>query len=116
MEFLMNALISTAVSAGVLFLASKMIKDIDVDGWGPAIVGAVVTGLVNRLFWFFLGPILLPLTVITLGLAAFVVNAVALKMTAAVVRGFEIRSFKAALIGALTMALIHLVIGFLFGT
>ena len=116
MEFLINAVISTLVSAGVLFLASKIINGIDIDGWGPAIVGAVVTGLANKLIWTFLAPILLPLTVITLGLAAFAVNAFVLKMTAAVVRGFEIRSFGAAMMGALTMALIHLVIGFLFGT
>ena len=42
-------------------------------------------------------------------------NAFALKFTAAVVRGFEIRTFKAALMGAVVIGLINLLLGFLFG-
>ena len=57
----------------------------------------------------------MPLTFITLGLFAIVVNAVALKATAAVVRGFEIRGFKAALAGAVTIAVLNWVVGLFFG-
>ncbi len=111
----MNVAISTLVSAGVLYVASKLVNGIRIDNVSAAVLSALVLGMVNWAVWTFLAPILLPLTILTLGLFAIVVNAVALKATAAVVRGFEIRGFGAALAGALTIALIHLVIGFLFG-
>lgn len=115
MEFLMNLVIGTLVSAGVLFVASKVVKGIDIENATAAILSALVLGMVNWAIWTFLKPILLPLTVLTLGLFAIVVNAVALKATAAFVRGFEIRGFGPALAGALTIAVINLVLGFLFG-
>lgn len=115
MEFLMSLAISTLVSAGVIFVASKLVNGIDVDSGAAAVLSALVLGMVNWAIWTFLAPILLPLTILTLGLFAIVVNAVALKATAAMVRGFEIRGFGAALAGALTIAVINLVIGFLFG-
>lgn len=114
MEFLISLAVSTLVSAGVLFVASKVVNGIDIDSGAAAILSALVLGMVNWAIWTFFAPILVPLTMLTLGLFAIVVNAVALKATAAVVRGFEIRGFGAALAGALTIALINLVIGFLF--
>ncbi|MDE2678108.1 MAG: phage holin family protein [Gemmatimonadota bacterium] len=115
MEFLIGLAVSTLVSAGVLFVASKVVRGIDIDNGAAAVMSALVLGMVNWSMWTFLAPILLPLTMLTLGLFAIVVNAVALKATAAMVRGFEIRGFGAALAGALTIAVINLVIGFLFG-
>ncbi|MYA11798.1 MAG: phage holin family protein [Gemmatimonadetes bacterium] len=115
MEFMIGLAVTTLVSAGVLFVASKVVRGIDIDNGAAAVMSALVLGMVNWAMWTFLAPILLPLTMLTLGLFAIVVNAVALKATAAMVRGFEIRGFGAALAGALTIAVINLVIGFLFG-
>ncbi len=115
MGFLLNIVVGTLVSAGVLFLVSRVIRGVEIDGWGAAIVSAVVLALGNKLVWTFFAPILLPLTMLTLGLVVFVINALMLKMTAAVVRGFEVRSFGAALAAALAMFVIHMVVGLLFG-
>ena len=115
MEFLINLAVGTLVSAGVLFLASRVVKGIDIENGGAAVLAALVLGMVNWAIWTFLAPILMPLTILTLGLFAIVVNAVALKATAAMVRGFEIRGFGAAMAGAVTVALLNLVIGLLFG-
>ncbi len=111
----MEFVIHTLVSAGVLYVASKMIDGVEVDGAVPALISAVVVGLVNGLIWFVFGAILAPLLILTVGLIALVVNAVALKFTASVVRGFEISSFRAALMAAVAIALMNLLLGFLIG-
>lgn len=111
----MEIVIHTLVSAGVLYAASKMIDGVEVDGAVPALISAVVVGLVNGLIWFVFGAILAPLIFLTIGLIALVVNAVALKFTASVVRGFHIRSFRAALMAAVAIALMNLLLGLLIG-
>ena len=111
----MELVIHTLVSAGMLYVASKLVDGIEVNSALGAIVGALVLGVVNWVVWAVFAAILLPLTILTLGLFALVVNAFALKFTAAVVRGFEIRTFKAALMGAVVIGLINLLLGFLFG-
>lgn len=115
MELVTGLVIHTLVSAGVLYVVSKMIDGVDVEGATAAIVGAVVLGGVNWVVWTLFAPILLPLTVLTLGLFALVVNAVALKLTASVVRGFDISSFRNALMAAVAIALMNLLLGFFFG-
>ncbi|MDE2752711.1 MAG: phage holin family protein [Gemmatimonadota bacterium] len=111
----MGFVIHTLVSAVLLFVMSKIVGGIEVRGARPAIIGALVLGFVNWAIWTFLGPLLLPLMVITVGLIAFVVSAIALKLTAAVVRGFRIETFRAALLGALTLALMNLVVRLVTG-
>ena len=111
----MGFVIHTLVSAVLLFVMGKLVGGIEVRGARPAIIGALVLGFVNWAIWTFLGPLLVPLMIITVGLLAFVVSAIALKLTASVVRGFEIRTFGAALLGALTLALMNLVVKLLTG-
>ena len=115
MEFVINVLVHTLVSAGMLYVASRMIEGVDIDNATAAIVGAVVLGGVNWVVWTFLAPILMPLTILTLGLFALVVNAVALMFTASVVRGFGISSFGKALMAAVAIALMNLLLGIFFG-
>lgn len=111
----MGFVIHTLVSAALLFVMGKMVNGVEVTGARPAIIGALVLGFVNWATWTFLGPLLMPLMVITLGLLAFVVSAIALKLTASVVRGFDILTFRAALMGALALALMNLVVKLLTG-
>jgi putative membrane protein len=48
----------------------------------------------------------LPLTLLTLGLFIFVVNAVCLGLTAAVLPGFSVSGFWSALLGALVVSIV----------
>ena len=57
----------------------------------------------------------LPLIVLTLGLFLFVLNAIGLMLTAWIVPGFSVRGFGSALIGSLVLAVMHLVVGMIFG-
>jgi putative membrane protein len=53
----------------------------------------------------------LPLTILTLGLFAFVINALMLWLTAAIVPGFEITNFMSALIGSLLLTIMTSLLG-----
>jgi putative membrane protein len=55
-----------------------------------------------------------PLTILTLGLFWFVINALMLELAAAFVRGFEVRGFVPALIGAVVLSLVSSVLQWLF--
>ena len=91
----------------LLRVVASAIKGIEVDGWGPAFLGAVVLAVVNN----FIRPIALfltfPLSLVTLGLFIFVVNAVMLWVVAAVVPGMRVKGFGAALLGSLLLTVLN---------
>lgn len=111
----MGFVIHMLVSAVLLFVMGKLVKGVEVRGARAAIIGALVLGFVNWAIWTLLAVLAVPLTLITLGLFAFVMSAIALKLTASVVRGFQIETFGAALLGAVTLALMNLVVKLLTG-
>lgn len=110
----MSFVIHTLVNALLLFLAGKLVDGFEVRNAKAAIVGALVLGLANWLVAPLLHLIALPITLLTLGLFALVINAVILMLVAALVRGFEIRGFWAALWGAGALAIMNVMIGLLF--
>lgn len=111
----MGFVIHTLVSAALLFVMSKLVGGIELRDAKSAIVGALVLGFVNWAMWKLLAILALPLMILTLGLFVFVMNAIALKVTAAVVRGFDIRTFGAALMGAVVLTLMNLVLRLVTG-
>ena len=108
-------LIRTLVSAGLLYAMSRMIDGIELRGAVSAILAAVVLGLVNSVVGPLLTLLALPVVILTLGLALLAINAVTLMITAALVPGFSVRGFGSALIGSVVLALLHLVVGLIFG-
>jgi putative membrane protein len=72
-------------------------------------IAALVLGLLNAIVRPILFLLTLPLTIVTLGLFLFVLNALILEITAAIVPGFTVDGFGWALIGAVVLAAISLV-------
>ena len=72
-------------------------------------VAALVLGLLNTIVRPLLFVLTLPLTVVTLGLFLFVLNAIMLELTAWLVPGFDIDGFGWAIVGAVVLALVTLV-------
>jgi putative membrane protein len=105
------------VSALLLIVVAKIVDGVDVEGFGAALIAAAVLGLANA----FLGPIAallaLPLNILTLGLlwwlVAWVINALMLWITAAVVPGFKVRGFGPAFWGAAVLTIGNLVVGWI---
>jgi putative membrane protein len=98
------------LTALLLVVVDRAIEGIRIDGAGAAIVGALVLGFVNAIVRPILIVLTLPLTILTLGLFLFVVNALMLMLTGALVPGFFVRDFKAALLGSLLFSVLNLLL------
>jgi len=68
----------------------------------------IVIGFVNATLGLFLKLITLPLTVLTLGIFWFIINALMLELASALVPGFHITSFGAAFLGAIVLMLVNM--------
>jgi len=103
----MNIILNILVSAVAVLVTGKLLSGVTIDGFGTAIVVAIVLGIVNGV----LGPILfaltLPINVLTLGLFTFVIIAALVMLTAAMIPGFKVASFWWALGFAFVLAVVN---------
>ena len=103
----MNLIINVLVSAVAVLVTGRLLSGVTIDGFGTAILVAVVLGFVNAV----LGPVLfyltLPVNVLTLGLFTFVIIGALVMLTAAMIPGFKVASFWWALGFAFVLALIN---------
>jgi putative membrane protein len=81
-----------------------------VKSFGAAMIAAFVIGLLNTVVRPILVLLTLPVTVVTLGLFLFVINALMFWAASGVLDGFHVRDFTAALIGSLIYSALGLVI------
>jgi putative membrane protein len=102
------------VSALLLLAVAHFVPGINVGGFGYALLAALVLGIVNGVVRPILILLTLPITVLTLGLFLFVVNALMLMLAAAIVPGFTVAGLGPALIGGLLLAIFNLVVGLFF--
>ena len=96
--------------AAALLLMTHIYSGVSVASFGSALIAALVIGLLNALLRPILVLLTLPVTVLTLGLFLFVINAVMFYFAASVLEGFNVTCFVAALIGSLLYSLCGLVI------
>jgi putative membrane protein len=106
----MRILIHLMISAVAVFAAARILPGVTVDGFGTAVVVAIVLGLVNALLRPLLLLLTLPLNILTLGLFTFVIIGGLVQLTAALVPGFHVASFWWALAFALVLSLINSVL------
>jgi putative membrane protein len=106
----MVLLLHWLLSAISLLIVAHLVPGFQLAGFGSALIASVVIGLVNGTLGLFLKIVTFPVTVITFGLFFFVINALMLKMAAAVVPGFEVIGFAPAFIGAIVLALLNAIL------
>jgi putative membrane protein len=89
-----------------IIITTYLVPGLHVAGPGAAVLAGVFLGFINAI----VRPVLLfltfPITLITLGLFIFVINALCLLLTAYIVPGIQIDTFGAAVIGALSVSII----------
>ncbi len=96
--------------AAALLLVAHLYPGVEVKSFGSALIAAFVLGLFNTLLRPLLVLLTLPVTLITLGLFLFVINALMFYFAASVLEGFHVAGFAAALIGSLIYSLCGMVI------
>ena len=106
----MKIIVRWLLLAAALLLVAQIYPGVQVQGFGAALIAALVLGLFNTLLRPLLVLLTLPVTVLTLGLFLFVINALLFYFAASVLQGFQVSGFFAALIGSLLYSLCGLVI------
>lgn len=97
------------LNALLLWLVSLIIPGIQIVGFGHALLAALVLGVVNTLVRPALFLVTLPVTILTLGLFLFIINALMLLLTSALVPGFNVHGFWNALAGGILLAIFNLI-------
>src|SRR4051812_33730845 len=103
-------LLNWLLSALSLMIVARLIPGFDVASLKTALLAALVIGFVNATVGLFLKIVTFPLTLITIGIFWFVINALMLEIAAALVPGFAIRGFIPAFFGAIVLSLVNMVL------
>lgn len=109
----MRLLLHWILSAVAVWIVAHIVPGFSVSGPMAALIAALVIGLVNATLGLLLKILTFPLTILTLGLFWFVINALMLELAAWLVNGFYVRNFIAALIGAVMLSLVSSVLQWL---
>jgi putative membrane protein len=102
----MRFLARLLLNAIAIVVAAWLVPGFELSGTGAALAAGALLGLVNVLIRPILLVLTLPFTLVTLGLFIFVVNAICVGLTAALVPGFTIASYWAAFLGALVVSVV----------
>ena len=97
--------IRLAISALGLWLAQAIVPGVQIEGTATLVTAALLLGIVNALVRPLAVLLTLPFTLLTLGLFLLVVNAAMFGLVAALLPGFHVSSFGAALLGSIVVGL-----------
>ncbi len=106
----MKIIIRWMLLAAALLLVAHLYSGVSVQNFTSALIAAFVLGLLNTLVRPVLVLLTLPVTVVTLGLFLFIINALMFWAAANMLDGLTVTGFKAALIGSLIYSLCGMVI------
>ncbi len=109
----MRLLVNWLLSAVSLMVVAMVVPGFYVRGFTSALWAALVIGLVNATLGLVLKVITFPLTLLTLGIFWFVINALMIELAAHFVSGFGVSGFLAAFIGAIVLSLVNMILKWL---
>lgn len=96
--------------AAALAAAAQFVTGIQIQSYGAALLAAFVIGLLNALLRPFLILLTLPVTVLTMGLFLFVINALVFWLAAELIDGFRVQGFMPALLASFIYSTFGIVI------
>jgi putative membrane protein len=106
----MKLIVKWLLSASALLLLTGIYSGVSVSSFGSALIAAFVIGLFNTVLRPILVVLTLPVTLVTLGLFLFIINALMFWAASGVLDGFSVNGFGAALIGSLIYSVLGLLI------
>jgi putative membrane protein len=113
---MLKLIVKWVLSAAALLFVAYVYSGVEVNSFTAALIAAFVIGLLNAVVRPILVVLTLPVTVVTLGLFLFVINALMFWGASGLLDGFQVRGFVAALIGSVIYSLIGLVIDSALGS
>ena len=106
----MRIILKWLLSAVALLAVAYLYSGVQVNSFGSALIAAAVIGLLNMVVRPVLVILTLPVTIVTLGLFLFIINARLFWAASGLLGGFHVNGFLAALIGSLLYSLLGLLI------
>jgi putative membrane protein len=106
-------LLKWVLCAAALIAVAYLYPGVTVASFTSALIAALVLGIVNTLVRPVLVLLTLPVTILTLGLFLFVINALMFWMVGSILDGFKVNGFVAALIGSILYSVLTLIINWL---
>jgi|SRR5690554_810180 len=106
----MNLIVRLLINALIIIALAWALPGIHVASYWTALIVALILGLLN----IFLKPILIiltiPITILTLGLFLFVINALIIMLAGAMIDGFTVDGFWWALLFSILMTVLNSVL------
>jgi putative membrane protein len=110
-----NWIIHWLLSGVALLIVANVLPGIQVEGFGSALVAALVIGFVSATVGFLLKIVLLPFIFLTLGLVYFLINGLMLKLASGLVPGFRVRGCLPAVLGSILLTIVDYLLNRLAG-
>ncbi|SRR5258706_8556652 len=107
---MVNLLIHWVLNALALYIVARILPGFHLSDFSSALVAAIIIGLVNALIRPILLLLTLPISILTLGLFALVINALMLLLASAISPGFKIDGFWWAFLGSILLSLVSTIL------
>jgi len=111
----MRFIIEILLMGLAMLLGSYLVPGVHIDGFGTAIIAAVLIALANATIGFILRLLTFPINFLTLGLMSFIITVLMILLVDSVMSGFNTTGFFAAALLAIVVALIKAVFGAVAG-
>ncbi|TDQ09371.1 phage holin family protein [Pedobacter metabolipauper] len=112
----MRLIVEILLMGLAVFLGAKLVPGVTIDGYGTAIIAAILIALANATIGFILRVLTFPINFLTLGLVSFIISVLMILLVDNVMAGFSTTGFWAAAFLAIIVALIKAVFGALAGS
>ena len=110
MKFVLRMLVSAATLFGVAYLSGGWLLQVD-NFWPAAVIAAIVLAVVNAVVKPIVSILAIPVTILTLGLFALVINALMLYLVAWVVPGVHTAGFLQTVLASVIISIVAAVAG-----
>jgi len=98
------------INALALYIVAYIIPGIHLTGFTSALIASVVIGFLNAIVKPVLFFLTLPVTIITLGLFVFIINAFLLLLAGSISPGFTVDGLGAALLGSILLTVVTMIL------
>ena len=103
------------LSGVALLVVSAILPGIQVNGFGAALIAALVIGLVSASVGLVLKIVLLPFIILSLGIVYFLINGLMLKLASEFVPGFRVNGCLTAVFGSILLTIVDYILNRLVG-
>jgi putative membrane protein len=107
---MLRLLLKWVLYAVALLITANVVPGFHLRSLTAALIAVIIIGFLNMTLGLLLKIVTLPLSILTFGLFLLVINAFILKLSGDVVPGFYVSSWSAAFIGAVVLALLHMLL------